>query len=311
MAIPLADWLDLIGGDYLDSFIPAGGAAMRIAVSDAEGLDRAATGLALRAERSGLQVCRVSLAETKLHLLQTFFFAVAQELPWDELIRARAERMVTEAGYAWPTPGQRTSLNELAAANGIAAQLLGRQLLQWLTQQIWQDPDLTQDFRSAAIALVNDEITGDNFTLREAVLGWLRGERRRLAELRPAGIGARITRHNARATLMALCHFLRSCGRNGLLVLLDIRRLHQPRAEEGLHYTPAAVMDCYEVLRQVIDDIEHFPGLFLAVLADGELLSDHSNRSLRQYDALRMRVIDDVRPHGRDNPLSPLVRLEA
>ena len=108
--------------------------------------------------------------------------------------------------------------------------------------------------------------------------------------------------------LTSLCHFLRGCGAPGLLVLLDITRLTQVGRAEGANYTPASVMDCYEVLRQIIDDAEHLPGLFLAVLADGELLGD-SNRAMRKYDALQMRVFDDVPLRGRDNPMAPLVRI--
>ena len=311
MAVSLGPFLDLVGREYLDGFVPAGGAATRFIVAAPDVLDRAATSLAARAEPAGLLVVRVSLAETKLHMLQNFVFALTAALPWDELIRVRAERLVAASEMAWPVPGRRATLVELAEANKIAPQLLRPQLLRWLTAQVWQDASLTQDFRNAVIALVADEITGDDVALRAAVLGWLRGEVRRVAEVKAAGITGRITRHNARAMLMSLCHFLRQCGHGGLLVLLDISRLHEPRGAPGWHYTPATVMDCYEVLRQVIDDAEHFPGLFLAVLAGPDLLSDDSKRSLRQYQALLMRLIDDVRPHDRDNPLAPLVRLVA
>jgi hypothetical protein len=70
-------------------------------------------------------------------------------------------------------------------------------------------------------------------------------------------------------------------------------------------------MDCYEVLRQVIDEAEHFAGLFLVVLADEAFLSDDPRRSLGQYTALQMRIWDDVRPKDAENPLAPLVRVGA
>jgi len=121
---------------------------------------------------------------------------------------------------------------------------------------------------------------------------------------------ARIGRHNARAMLVSLCHWLRTCGHRGLVIMLDIRRLLLDRREvsDGIAYTPAAVMDCYEVIRQLIDDAEHLEGLFLTVLADRRLINDDvPKRALSQYTALKMRVWDDVRPQGQDNPLSPLV----
>jgi len=63
------------------------------------------------------------------------------------------------------------------------------------------------------------------------------------------------------------------------------------------------------VLRQVIDDTEHFTGLLLVVLADQALIGDDAKRSLDAYLALKMRIWSDVRPEGRDNPLAPLVVL--
>jgi hypothetical protein len=68
-------------------------------------------------------------------------------------------------------------------------------------------------------------------------------------------------------------------------------------------------LDAFEVLRQLIDDAEHFAGLLLVVLADDALIGDDPKRSVGAYPALKMRIWDDVRPEGRDNPLAPLVRL--
>jgi hypothetical protein len=80
---------------------------------------------------------------------------------------------------------------------------------------------------------------------------------------------------------------------------------------EGIRYTPAAVIDAFEVLRQLIDDAEAFEGLLVIALADDALTGEDPKRSLNAYDALKMRVSDDVRATGRDNPLAALVRLES
>jgi hypothetical protein len=68
-------------------------------------------------------------------------------------------------------------------------------------------------------------------------------------------------------------------------------------------------MDAYEVLRELIDDAEHLPGLLMVVLADAELAAGDPRRALAQYAALQMRVWPDVRPGDRQNPVAPLVWL--
>jgi hypothetical protein len=313
VAIAAAAWLELMRREYFAEFIPAGGAAVRFAVAEARALDRLAAGLAAQAGDAGLAVVRLDLASTKLQLLQNVVFAVAARLPWERLLQTRLEALVAGLGYRWPAPGTPQSLAELAAANAVAPHLLWRDLTQALSREIWQDAGLTQDFRNAMIALLQARLSGEAAGLAEAVLGWLHGTLRAIAPLKPAQIGRRIGRQNARATLMSLCRWLRGCGGAGLLLLLDIRQLHRERRAvgEGLVYSPAAVMDCYEVLRQLIDDAEQFPGLFVAVLADPAFLGDDPRRSLGQYTALQMRIWDDVRPQGGDNPLAPLVRIAA
>ncbi len=318
VAIPVDSWLDVMGREYLGDFIPQGGAAVRFAVAEAAVLDRVTDGLCERAAAGGLECVRLDVAAVRLHMLQNVVFAVAAALPWEQLLQARLERLVADAGHRWPEPGKQVLLPALAEANGVAPHLLRRDLTQALSREIWGDSRLTLDFRHAMITLLEARLTGEDAALSEAVMAWLHGALRSIGQLRQAQVGRRIDRGNARAVLMSLCRWVRQCsgdgdGGTGVLLLLDIRQLHRERraVTEGLVYTPAAVMDCYEVLRQLIDDAEHFPGLFVAVLADDALLSDDPRRSLGQYTALQMRVWDDVRPQGGDNPLAPLVRLSA
>ena len=311
MAVTPDAWLDVIKREYLGSFVPAGGGAVRFAVADSDMLARLDAGLRAKAGANGLQVVALDVAATRLHMLQTVVFAIAAALPWDRLLQARLEKIVANAGYAWPKPGQPVLLPALAEANGVATHLLRRDLMQSLSREVWDDPRLTLDFRYAMIALLDARLSGEDAALSDAVMSWLHGALRTLGQVKQAQIGRRIGRQNARVTLMSLCHWVRLCVGGGVLLLIDIRQLHRERRAitEGLVYTPAAVMDCYEVLRQLIDDVEHFPGLFVAALADDAFLNDDPKRSLSQYTALQMRIWDDVSPKDGDNPLAPLVRI--
>ena len=200
----------------------------------------------------------------------------------------------------------------LAGATGLRSRLsVG--VMQWLTAEVMKDTEMTQDFRVAMTRLclrrLEPEDTQPGITT--PVLEWLRGELRRVGALKEASITAKITRHNGRAMLRSLCRWLSLCGRRGLCASLDIRQLGKTGAasRDGLRYSTAAVLDAFEVLRQLIDDGQHYAGLLLVVLAEESLIRDDPKRSLDAYLALKMRIWDDVRPEGRDNPLAPLVRL--
>ena len=308
MSLALESWLAPIRREYLDTFIPAGGGAVRLVVTDAVIAPMLHARLKAAAQASGLSMISVDTAATRLHLLHYVFFAIASELDWENLIQTRLEALVRGAGYRWPEAGRRCSLAALADSNGIASPLLRATLQRHITRVVWEDAHLAQDFRKAMIALLDARLADDKDSLRDADIDWLRGTIRSLREVRDAQISARIGRHNARAMLVSLCHWLRACGYPGLVLLLDIRRLLRERREssDGIVYTPAAVMDCYEVIRQIIDDCEHFEGLFLVVVGDARLTNEDVPKQASSAPALKMRVCDDVRPRGLDNPLSPM-----
>jgi hypothetical protein len=244
-------------------------------------------------------------------MLQDVVFALARALPWPQMVQHYLEHLFTANGYAWPRPGARLSMAELAEAFAVAPSLLMRERDRWLSRDIWDDRALAQDVRAALLRLCDALLDPDGAEAAAPVLGWLRGEKVPAALLRAADISGRITRTTARAVLVSLCHWVRRSGAGGLLVSLDMRQLQRvgPVGEGEVRYSPAAVMDTYEVLREIIDDAEHLPGLFVVVLADAALIAGDPRRQLAQYAALQMRVWPDVRPGDRQNPVAPLVWL--
>jgi P-loop Domain of unknown function (DUF2791) len=313
MAVDAAEWLELIEGEYLRGFVTAGGAAVKFVVGDDDQLASLRTDMAELAAGHGLTYVPIDAAATRLHMIQDVFFAVARTLDWDAMAQHFVEALFDRQGYEWPRPGEAVPIQEAAAHNRVALTLMRRDLRQWLTAELMQDPEMTQDFRVAMTRLCLRRLEPEDGQLGVVtpVLEWLRGELPRIGVLKDTSITSKITRHNGRAMLRSLCHWVRLCGRRGLCVTLDVRQLGRSGAKTGnrLRYSLAAVMDGFEVLRQLIDDAEHFAGLLLVVLADEALVVDDSKRSVGAYQALKMRIWDDVRPEGRDNPLAPLVRL--
>lgn len=313
MALALDAWIDTMRDEYFASYIPDGGSAVRFVVApSSERVDEAHRRLRSLGEAAGLTVVLADCATIRLNQLQNLFFCISQAIDWDRLLQARLEAIVADSGYQWPTPGQRSSLAVIAERNGVAPGLMRKQISQDITRAVWHDARLCQDFRNAMIALLDARLADDRDVLRDAILDWLRGGLRRVSAVRGAQIMSKINRNNARSLLMSLCHWLRVSGQNGILLLIDMTALLRERRDlqSGHHYTPAAVMDCYEVLRQMIDDADEMEAIFIGVLADSALLSDDSRRSLNRYTALKMRVWDDVRPEHGENPLAPLVVMQ-
>lgn len=310
-ALPTERWLNVIEPEYFTEYLPAGGAAAKFVIADDAGIARLRHAAAALAQRHGMLAAHVSAGEVRLHMLQDVFFAVARALPWDSLLQRYIEDLFSRNGYTWPQPGAALTMPELAHEFGVAANLLARSRDQWLSRDLWDDARLAQDFRAAMLrqCLARLEPDASSDDAEGPVQQWLYGEKIGLGLLRQYEIATRINRANARAMLISLCHFVRKAGTTGLLLTLDLRpALRIPAVgEASLRYSPAAVMDLYEVLREIIDDIEHLPGLFMLCLADQTLLAGDRRRTLDTYKALEMRIWPDVRPGDRQNPLAPLV----
>jgi hypothetical protein len=313
MSVASEEWLDLIEREYLRGFVAAGGAAVKFVVGTDHQARAVERGLLDLSERHHLAHVAIDAKTTKLHMIQDVFFAIARALDWSAMAQHFVEAVFHRQSYEWPRPGVAVPLKEVASCNRVADTLLRHSFHEWLTGEVMRDREMTQDFRVAMTRLClrrlepEDSLPG----VTAPVVEWLCGELRSIGALKEAQITAKITRHNGRAMLRSVCRWLRLCGWRGLCVVLDIRQLGKTGASvgDGLRYSPAAVMDAFEVLRQMIDDAEHFTGLLMVVLADDTLIGDDSKRSLAAYQALKMRIWDDVRPEGRDNPLAPLVRL--
>jgi len=187
-----------------------------------------------------------------------------------------------------------------------------------LEERLLRDPALARELGRAVFRLAQAQLGSSDVEAveQEAVLGWLQGEKVAATALRPAQLGARIGRHNARALLLSLARLLLSAGWGGLVLVLvlDYARLAEARRppleqRSGVYYSKAAVLDAFEVLRQLIDSTDDLRGVLVLAVVPPELLTD-PNRGLPSYTALQLRVADEVRDRRRANPFAALVRLE-
>lgn len=314
MELTATAWLDVVRRDYLDDFVRDGGAAVKVAVTEDE-----PARLALRdelrrlGEASGYRVAVVDAAETKIQMMDRVFHVVAQQMPWEDTARAFLARTVVENGYQLPSDPTNLTLAALAEANDVPDRRLNTSITDILWRALFRDYAMSQEFRLAMVRLCRAQLYPDDEpAVTEAVMAWLRGELRRISELKRALIFQRIARHNARHLLASLAHWLRITGSAGLLLVLDIARcpLNVPREQRdaGVYYSRPATFDAYEMLRQLVDGTDDVEALLTVALAGREFTTD-LRRSYVQYPALHYRLADEVHDRYRPNPLAALVRI--
>jgi len=313
-SLAVQEWTAFLAEEYLAGYLPAGGAAVKVAVVGSEDTaSRFSRALGAASDACGCLFVSVSAAQTRLSQIDAVFFAVARELDWDALAASFVRRAYD--AIAFPA-GAGLAVAEVAAEHDVDARELYRSVRRQLEQTLLGDQAVAREMRRAVLRLAQGQLGGGDLKADEhdAVLAWLRGETTSLARLRPLLISARIGRSNARSMLASLPRLLLAAGWSGLVLHLDGGRLAESRRppveqRSGVYYSKAAVLDAFEVLRQLIDATDELRGVLVVAVLPPELITDEG-RGLPAYTALQLRVADEVRDRRRANPFAALVRLE-
>lgn len=313
----VAEYLDFLAKEYLADYVRCGGASVRIVVPGSDdAAERWHARVAAAAEAEGALHVTVDAADVRVHLMDQLFAAISRQLDWTALVRRSVVAAYHVIGLPAPSREELT-VAAVAEHHDVDPRELARSVRRYLESTLLHDARLMREFRVALLRLAQAELgTGEVEALeREAVLAWLRVEPVALRALRSSLIYVRVGRHNARSLLTSLCCWLESVGAPPLVVDLDLARLavsRRPPADEreGVYYTKAAVLDAYEVLRQLVDATDALRAVLVTVSLPPELLTDDA-RGLPAYSALQLRVIDEVRDRRRANPFAALMRLES
>lgn len=309
------EWLRFMQQEYLDNFVKEGGSVVKFAVPLMEQVHHVLVdGISGYAKDRGYIVARVNAEETKVHMVEQFFFKVADQVPWQRLSWEVIVKLADQQGYAPPSDGDDPLFVRIAEANQVESSIVRMELRDLIGKQIFKQQKFSRDFRVAMTELCLAELLGgeDGAIKIQILTDWLTGRNKAISAVKPYQIFSRINRSNARYLFESLLRWVRLAGCSGLLVVLDIARImiaKNPR-DEKLYYSKVAVLDTYEVLRQFIDGTDRLEGCLFVVVPDKTFLDeDVLGRGVGAYQALKYRVIDEIRDRRLVNPLASLVRL--
>ncbi len=317
--LPLQDWLHVIREEYLDGFIDDGGSALKFVVPVKEDLSPLLKDQFTRdAGDLGYLVVHVDAGVTRVHMLQDVFFRIAEQIDWRMLARQVVLKLCDDLPYEVGNidPSADTPILEaISAANDVPESQVALDLRRSLPTAVTQNRGMSRDFRLAMTQLCITEMAGTSQNHEAApLIDWLTGANRRVSSVRHYLIYNSILRTNARHFLESLLYWVRFVGYSGTAIILDDSRVtlrRNPRDGQRF-YTRSAVMDHYELLRELIDGADRLDGMMLVVLAGEDFLDDDiRGKGFSIYQALRSRIADEVRSRTQANPLATLVRLSA
>ncbi len=316
-ALQIQDWLEIIRGEYLCGFVKDGGSSVKFVVPSREDLGRL---LELRltemASALGYVAVKVNAGETRVHMPQEIFFRISEQIDWRTLARRVVLKLCRDLPYRTDgidPAGSGSILEAISAANDVEESQIALDLRRVLPRAVTRNRRMSRDFRLAMTHLCLTEMGGEGQNPEAMpLLEWLTGRSRRVSNVRAYTIYNGIVRTNARHFLESLLYWVRFAGHSGTMVLLDDARVTLRRnPRDGLRfYSRSAVMDHYELLRELIDGTDRSPGLFMVILATDDFLDpDERGKGFVIYRALLGRIAEEVRDRNRPNPMSALVRL--
>jgi hypothetical protein len=308
------DWLAVLRREYLQDFIKNGGAGVKFVVPWEPSSHLALQdGLSRIAREEGYAFVSVNSATTKVQMVDKVFNEVARQIDWDELAHAFLCSTLLDSEYLVPADREEFNLAQIAYLNGLDVGEMRAVINNRLRERLSHDYNMTHEFRQAMLKLCQAQLDPQDLGvgIAEAVREWLRGELQLVSALKSSSIFQKIGRHNAREMISSLSHWLHVVGKSGLVLSLDISSFLEDKSaseeKDSLHYSTAAVVDGYEVLRQFVDSTDELQHCLIVVFAPPEFLNDEQ-RGVRKYDALYLRIWDEVKDRNRINPLSSLIR---
>ncbi|MDH5563473.1 MAG: ATP-binding protein [Nitrospirota bacterium] len=308
-----AEWLKVLKSAYLGGFIRRGGSAVKFAVvEEAEDTKAVVYGVGELAREEGFITLESDSRKTKVQLIDLLFEGMAKQIDWEGLAFEYVKKLFLENTRQIPEQREECSWAGLASCNQCDEATIQRDVNSWLESRLFQDFHMSREFRLAMIQLCLAQLDPSGRQSKEAgaIQSWLRGELRQMSALKKLLIFQKVNRSNARDLIASFAHWVRLLGKPGVVLTIDISAFMGSKGADpkSLSYSPSAVMDAYEMLRQFIDGSDDMEGLLLVVVTPKSFLSDQ-RLGLNRYEALKLRIWDDVRDKFRQNPFAPMVRL--
>ena len=317
--VSLQAWLRVIDEEYLSSFVRDGGASVKFAVAPNELKADLYTEVEARCRELDYLLVKLdaSARGTRAHMPQDIFFSLSAQVDWRLLARRMILRLAGEHGYEvdgiFPDATDNV-FDAVAQANGLDAQFVLKAIRPEIQNRIFRNPKMAKDFRVCMSHLCLQEDTREEYT-GQPLIDWLTGDNTRVSSVRPFSIYTSINRATARYFIESALYWIRNAGYAGTVILFDNSRVTVARnPKDGLrYYTRPMAMEHYELLREFIDGADRLAGTLLVVVTNGEFIDDSGDRRSRGYgiyQALRTRVMEDVRDRNLVNPVASLVRLQ-
>ena len=303
------DWLRVMKEYCLDQVIALGGSKVKILYGDSgTGKSHFINDIRISAEERGFYSVSIDLSRTGYRLTDTvaLYRALASELDLDALEQALGRILLARLGYdarQWEEHGG--ILSDFLCEREKADLHEARKHIRTCIHEVVNPLELDFAFRKFLHSFM-EAVAEKDRDFKDVARAWIRGEKVERTHKSATKLYETLARHNARSWIYSLTEIIKLMGYKGVVLLIDQFEAILPQSESLVHYTPLRRRDCYEFLRQLIDDLDFFKTILVLVCGNKAIIEDEKN-GLQSYHALWMRIQPGFEQQPRLNLYADLI----
>lgn len=284
---------------YLQEYIKNGGSKIKfITGRQGSGKTHLLRLMTFLAAKENYKTVSFSAKDVWMHDFKEVYVEIFHQSDLLDCLETLSRRIIRDMGFEYQEIPAGMKFFDYLSHNGMGDAMNKREIRTLLKQMFLDSPMLDNNF-ALACSMLTGSILGYPIledTSRDMLLAWLTADRTvKLSQLRSLGFyPSRITKFNARHMLRSLAEVVRLSGYSGLFITIDDLEILISRSSlEPIHYTKMKREDTYESIRQLIDDIDSMKNIMFVYAFDRELI-DHENAGLKAYQALWMRIQNEI-----------------
>lgn len=302
-------WLQLMKDYCLDQVITNGGSKVKILYgSSGTGKSHYLKNINLYAAQQGFFTVSIDMMTSEFRLtdLMALYRLMASLIDLEKLNNTLIDKLLKNLGYdsqRWKEHG--ASLEDfLCEQEGLDRSEAKRQI-RIAIHEIVNSLELDFGFRKF-MHIYMEALAQKNEEIQALATMWLRGEKIDRYAKASSLLYEALRRDTARSWLYSLIEIIKLMGYQGVVLEIDHFEAILPHKSTFLRYTPTVRNNTYELIRQLIDDLDFLKNMLILIAGSRDII-ENEKYGLKSYHALWMRIQPGFEQETRLNVYSDLV----
>jgi hypothetical protein len=294
---------------YLKSYIADGGSKVKV-LTGKKGVGKTHLLYSVVADAKKLDYAtvRLSASEHRLNDLVNLYQEIVNQINQEDLVCGLCRKIASQFNLEQYDPSE---LFVSKLYDSYPSSNLARNAIQKEVSKLIKSADLNPSFKAFCYQVLYNRMISPSEGNVDIALDWLSGENIDRKDRAALSLFDKLDKANARDWLNSLIQLLKLSGKKGLVIAIDKIEVITEKSPttNRFRYTPLAVKDICELIRQLIDDTEVLAHCLFLIAGDLVIIED-PNRGFMSYPALWLRLQTGLIEGERFNAFADLVNID-